>query len=310
MRVETWAELAARQDGMIARRQLRSLGIDRDRVRNQVAARRWALRSSTVLSTFTGPLGLRHRLWLAALHAGGESLVGGLSAAAAHGLRRWDRDEVSVLVDDQLLLEPLPGIRWVRTRRPLAALRDPRSALPLCRLEPALLLFAGYTRSSRAAHGVIAAAVQQRLTTPSQLMTWIERMQPLRRASQFRRSLLEIAGGAQSVGELDVARMCRRFDLPRPHRQVRRRDATGRVRYTDCEWDLPNGHIIVLEIDGSFHMETEHWEEDMARERRLSVPGRTSIRCTVRELRDQPADVVADLRRLGVGTAIPRGRVV
>jgi hypothetical protein len=305
VRDDIWADLAVRQDGMIARRQLRPLGIDRHQVRNQIAARRWASRSSTVISTFTGPLGFRHRLWLGALHAGGDSLVGGLSAATAHGLRRWERDEVSVLVDDQLVLESIPGVRWVRTRRSLETLRDPRSELPLCRLEPALLLFAGYTRASRTAHGVLAAAVQQRLTTPERLMAWIEKMQPLRRAAQFRQTLADVAGGAHSIGELDIARICRRFRLPRPDRQVQRRDAAGRLRYTDCEWTLANGHLVVLEIDGGFHMELEHWQDDIVRERRLSDPGRTAIRCTTRELRDEPDQVVADLRRLGVGAPSP-----
>ncbi len=305
-----WAELADRQDGMIARRQLLPLGIDHHRVRNQFVAHRWAPRSSTVISTFTGPLAFRQRLWLAVLHAGGTSLVGGLSAASVHGMRRWDREEICVLVEDQLVLDALPGVRWVRTRRPLDSWRDPGSVLPLCRLEPAVLLFAGYTRSPRTAQGVLAAAVQQRLSTPAALLAWIDRMQPLRRAADFRRTLTDIAGGAQSIGELDMARICRRFGLPLPRRQVQRRDAAGRIRFTDCEWVLADGHVVVLEIDGAFHMDVDHWEDDMIRERRLSGPGRTIVRCTTRELRDQPGTVVSDLRRLGVGSAIPRGRVV
>lgn len=295
--------LAARQDGIVARRQLRALGIDRHRIRHHIAAGRWAWRSQSVVSTFTGPLTFRHRLWCAVLHAGGSSLVGGLSAAAVHGLQRWDREEICVLVDDQLVLDPLPGVRWVRTRRPLETMRDRASVLPLCRIEPALLLFAGYTRSERTANGALAAAIQQRLTSPDRLMAWIDKMQPLRRSAQFRRTLREIDGGAQSVGELDIARLCRQFGLPAPRRQVHRRDAHGRIRFTDCEWELTNGHTVVLEIDGGFHMEVEHWEADIARERRLTTTRRTVIRCTTRELRDQPADVAADLRRLGVGEA-------
>ena len=102
-------------------------------------------------------------------------------------------------------------------------------------------------------------------------------------------------GGATSLAELDINRMCRRFGLPTPARHVRRRDASGRRRFTDCEWVLPDGTVLVLEVDGAFHMDVEHWEDDIARQRGLSRPGRIVVRCTARELRDTPETVVRDL---------------
>ena len=46
-----------------------------------------------------------------------------------------------------------------------------------------------------------------------------------------------------------------------------RRDTAGRRRYLDAEWDLPNGEIVVLEIDGGHHLDVAHWQADMKRER-------------------------------------------
>src|SRR5699024_936997 len=129
------------------------------------------------------------------------------------------------------------------------------------------------------------------------------RMRPLRRAPRFRQLLDEFDGGAQSLSEVDVAVVCRQFGLPPPHRQTRRRDSAGVTRFTDCEWILPHGRVIVLEIDGSFHMEVEHWEDYIARERALAAPHRMVIRCTSRELHDDPYRVVRDLERLGVRSA-------
>jgi hypothetical protein len=292
--------LAARQGGLVARRQLNELGWDADRVRNQVAARRWVPRSSTLVSVFTGALGWREQVWLGVLHAGGTALAGGLTALEWHGLRSWHRDDVTVLVDDELVFDPVPGITFFRTRRPLQSMRDPHAELPLCRVEPAVLLFAAYERSSRTGQGLLAATVQQRLTTADALRRQLEQMRPLRRAKLFRAALVDIEGGAQSMAELDVGRLCRRFGLPRPRRQVRRRDSSGRVRFTDCEWLLPNGVVLVLEIDGAFHMESEHWEDDLKRQRRLVSPGRIVVRCTARELRDEPETVVHDLVALGL----------
>jgi hypothetical protein len=179
-------------------------------------------------------------------------------------------------------------------------MRDPHAELPLCRVEPAALLFAAYERSSRTGQGLLAATVQQRLTTGDALGRELEQMRPLRRAKLFRTALVEIEGGAQSMAELDVGRLCRRFGLPRPRRQVRRRDSSGRVRFTDCEWVLPNGIVLVLEIDGAFHMESEHWEDDLQRQRRLVSPGRMVVRCAARELRDEPETVVQDLVAIGL----------
>ncbi len=84
---------------------------------------------------------------------------------------------------------------------------------------------------------------------------------------------------------------------------MKRRDAQGRLRYTDAEWDLPDGRVLVLEIDGLFHMEVEHWEDDIARQRSLTGPDTIIVRCTSREVRDEQTKVARDLRRLGVPLA-------
>jgi hypothetical protein len=188
-----------------------------------------------VISTFTGDVGHEATMWLGSLYAGRAALVGGLSALEVHGLRNWHRDDVTVLVDEAEVIDDLDGIRFVRTRRPLSRFRDVRSELPLARVEPATLLFAGYERSARTAQGLLAAAVQQTLTTPTLLLSELTLMRPLRRAALFRAALREIEGGAQSLAELDLGRLCRRFHLPRPRRQRRRRDSSGRWRYLDCE---------------------------------------------------------------------------
>jgi hypothetical protein len=264
--------------------------------------------SSTVVGTTTGPLSRDALMWLGVLHAGRGAIIGGLTAAEVLGLRNWHRDEITVLVPDDLDFDEgeITGVRFVRTRRDLEHMRLPRAGLPVCRIEPAVLLWAGYQRSRRTAQGVVAACVQQRLSSPDRFREWVAAMRPLRWARLFRRALLDIEGGAQSLAEIDVRRMCRRVGLRAPDRQRPRRDSTGRVRWTDCEWDLPDGHVLVLEIDGSFHMEVEHWEDDLARQRRISKPGRTVVRCSARELRDEPEQVGRDLVAIGVPRRAPQ----
>ena len=295
------------QRGVVARRQLLAYGVDADRVRSQLTARRWVERTPTVVSTTTGELTVPQRRWLGVLHAGPRSMLGGLTAAAQHGLTGWDREAVTVLVDDQLSFEPVPGLHIFRTRRPFDELLAPRPGIPTCRMEPAVLLFAGYDAPTpRAAQGVLAAAVQQRLTTAARLADWVERLRPLRRASLFRAVLRDIEEGAHSTAELDVGRMCRRFRLPRPHRQRQRTDSSGRRRWTDVEWELPDGLVVVLEIDGSFHVEAVEWTEDLRRHRRLTSRSRLVVRCSAFELRHWPHEVAADLIALGIPGRVPQ----
>jgi len=289
----------------LTRVQLRELGFERWAVNHRIVTERWRGLSPTVVSTTTGVLTREQLMWLGVLHAGGDSIVGDLTAAEVHGLRNWHRDEVTVLVRRGLDVgdEPVPGVRFVETRRPLPQLRHRGGRLPVAMVEPAVLRFAAYQRSTRTAEGILAAVVQQRLTSPESLLTWVERMKPLRWSKRFKGVLGEIAGGAQSVSEIDVRRMCKQYSLAPPTRQTKRRDAAGHLRFTDCEWRLPDGRVLVLEVDGSFHMEVEHWEDDLARQRALTTPGRLVVHCTARELRDEPGRVAADLRRLGVPAA-------
>lgn len=296
--------MAAAQGGLITRAQLRACGVGWHTERYRVRHERWQQVANGILATFTGELTSSQRLWLGVLHGRPDALVGGVAAATLAGLKGWSRDVTTILVPySRSDPDPLEGFAFVRTRRPWGLLRSSADGVPRCRLEPAVLLFASRERYLRTADGILMAAVQQRLTTPDRLIRWIDDLPRLRRAPHFREVLTEAAGGAQSVAELDVARMCRAHGLAQPSRQVKRRDASGKLRFTDCEWRLPDGRTLVLEVDGAFHMDVEHWEDDLARQRALTSPDRHVVRCTARELRDDPDRVALDLLRLGVPRA-------
>jgi hypothetical protein len=294
-----WADLAAQQAGLLARRQLIRLGLASHFVDRQVAAGRWQLISDVVICTTTGTLTREQRMWAGVLHAGPGSAIGGLTALERRGLKHWPRDEITVLLRKSHNLQPLDGVAFVETRRPVGLYAT--GAPPTWRVEPAALLYAGYTTSTRTALGLLSAVVQQRLTTPARLLVEIDRMRPLRRAKRFKATLGFIAGGSHSLGEQRVVRMCFDHRLPIPDRQARRLDASGRLRYTDAEWRLPSGKVVVLEVDGGFHLDVEHWEDDITRERDLVATGPVVLRCTTRELVDVPEKVAASLRAVGVG---------
>ncbi|MEO5663843.1 MAG: hypothetical protein ABIR39_11220 [Nocardioides sp.] len=298
-KTRTWQEISAAQESVISLRQLRGIGVTRAAIRHHLTIGRWAQRSSEVLTTTTGPASHEQRLWIAALHAGGDSLIGGLSAAAVHGMKNWSRDDVTVLVNNPLSLEPLEGVVFFRTRRDLATLSAP-TALPLCRLEPAVLLFSGYEFNQRTAHGAIAAAVQQRLTTTTKLRSDLALLSPLRRAQEFRLLLDDLEGGSQSLAEVDVRKACREFGVVPPTSQTKRKDRSGRTRFTDCEWRVADGRVIVLEVDGSFHDDVLEASAHRARNRKLTSTTRVVVQCSAYEIRHEPWEVMEDLIALGV----------
>lgn len=70
--------------------------------------------------------------------------------------------------------------------------------------------------------------------------------------------------------------------------------------FTDCEWSLPDGRTVVLEVDGAFHLDVASWESDIVRERSLVVEGAVVLRCTASELRQSPERLARDLIALGL----------
>ena len=142
--------------------------------------------------------------------------------------------------------------------------------------------------------------MQQGLTTTDRFGSTIPHIRKLRHGKTFKLVLGDIAGGAQSFAEVNVAKLCEDSGLAAPDRQVVRLDKEGRRRYLDCVWVLADGRVVVLEIDGSFHAEVGAWWKDMRRERAVVVHGDTVLRCSTIELRLEPADLMADLKAIGV----------
>ena len=188
------------------------------------------------------------------------------------------RDDVTVLVDQELSFDPVGGVRYFRTRRSLSAMRHPtqspraapdRTGRPPVRRSRTLDPHG--TRSDHR-HGA-AAADDARATSWSGRASCARCDGPRRSAT----CSADVSGGSESLAEIDVLRLCRAWGLAPPRRQKKRRrtDRDG-SRFTDCEWDLPDGRVLVLEIDGGFHIDVENYTEDVQRQRGLTTVGASS----------------------------------
>jgi hypothetical protein len=267
----------------------------------RIAFGRWASHSTTVVALQTGPLSAEQLPWLGVLHAGSGSALTHASATELAGLR-WQRpdDLVHVMTSKGDLVPPLHGFFFHQTRRPFQRWIEPDAFPPRLRLEHAACLLAERQRGARAAIGLLAAVVQQGLSTTEPLERAAGEIRKLRHGRVLRLALGDIAGGAQSFAEIDVGRLCEESGLMAPTRQSIRLDKEGRRRYLDCEWRFVDGRRIALEVDGAFHLTTEHWWRDMRRERAIVIGGTQVLRCSSIELRVSPDDVMEDLRLIGV----------
>jgi hypothetical protein len=296
-RIEQLVEL---QSLVVSRGQLRTSGWSGHHIQHEVDVGRWQAPAPGVVVLHTGELTEEQALWLGVLHAGDGAVLSHLTAARRAGLRWTGVERIDVMTPRGEAVTPLEGYFFHQTRRPYARWLKPVSGPPRLPIEYAALLAAERDGNIRRALGLIVACVQQQLTTAERFGRTIPLIRKLRNGKTFALVLDDVAGGAQSFAEMDVGRLCREYGLAQPQRQVVRFDKQGRRRYLDCVWMLSDGRVVVLEVDGSFHAEVVAWWSDMKRERAVVIQGDTVLRCSSLELRLEPEDVMADLRRIGV----------
>jgi len=298
--LESLSQVSHNQLRVVSRSQLRVLGWTRHQISHEIDYGRWTEVAPSVVAMQNAPLTRDQRIWLGFLHAGPRSALSHGTACEEGGLEGWESETIDVLTQKGDLVPDLEGFFFHQTRREYQQWVHSSGEPRRLRLDKAALLAAERERSIHGGIGRVAACVQQRLTTADRLLHSSFDVSKLRHGHQLRLALGDIAGGAQSFAEIDIGRLCQEVGLAPPVRQRVRRDKDGRRRYLDCEWELPNGRIIVLEIDGSFHLLVENWWRDMKRERGVAISGRTVLRCSSIEIRLEPSDILLDLAAIGV----------
>ena len=257
----------------MARGRLAAL-VGENRLRAQLAAERWRHASPTVVVLHNGPLTLDQQRWAAVLTAGPDAALAGRTALSMAGLRNWEDDGIHVLVPLGHRMTQVPDVRVVFhqsrsfTSAALNGARPARTPVPRSAIDAAT-----WSRSPRAAAGLLAAVVQQRLTTAELLRQALRLAGPIRHAPLLRSVLADVAGGADALTEIDFGKLCRRFGLPAPVRQQIRLDSTGRRRYLDATLRGPDGREVGVEIDGALHMVATQWWQDVERDNELRLSG-------------------------------------
>ena len=282
------AEIAERQHGIVARRQLVDAGISDDAIAHRVGIRRLYRQQAGVLSLQERPSQLG--LFFAAVLACGEgALLSHHSAAAL-----WDlfaeRGPVDILVTGGGRRRQR-GIRAHATRtlhpadvashRGIPCTSVARTIVDLC----ATLARDGMQR-------VLERSMILRLFDRRALDAALERANGRRGTGTLRRALEELDDNTpptRSELERRFLSLIRTASLPSPI-------TNGHVNGYEVDFHWPARKLIV-ETDGrATHDNPFAFERDRQRDLELSLAGWTVIRITWRQLRDQPDRVIALLR--------------
>jgi hypothetical protein len=283
-------QVAADQAEVVSRGQLRAAGYGRDHVRRAIAARRWQLLGLAIV-LHAGEPTWRQREWAAILTAPSRAALAGRAGAQQHGLRGFKPAIIDVVVPASDAPVPMPGVRWHRSRRFDEFDVNPALAPPTLQRPRALLDAASREPTARIGCAILAAAVQQRLITATWLRRELLASGPVRHRSQLLAVLADIAGGAESLAEIDFVKLARKAGLPPPIRQSFRLDAAGRRRYLDVDFGT-----FCVEVDGGVHLNPLNAWDDAHRQNDLVLIGERILRFPSVVVRLQPELVVAQLR--------------
>ena len=285
------AELAARQHGVVALRQLAALGVSDDVLRRWLERGRLYRVQPSVFS-LTPHVVPRGRMLAAALTYGPEATLSYRASAAIWDLGPWPTGLIDVTVPRNA--RPRPGTRVhvttvervVREGFPVTTvartLVDLASVLPLGRLRDV------FERAERL--GLLDAYSVN------------EEMRGKRGAKKIRAVLAEWAEPEPTKNELEQAfrNLCREHALPPPSQNV------VLLGYeVDALWEADR---VVVELDGwAWHRTRRSFEEDRRKAAALEAAGYRVLRFSWRQIRGEP-ELVAAAIRSGCPRAGGRGR--
>jgi hypothetical protein len=293
-RFDLLSKVAERQEATVSRAQLSACGYERDAIRRRTEAGDWQL-TGRAFVLHNGQLSNRNLQWAAVLSVKGPAAICGRTAAANYRLRGFESDVVHVVVTKNAKVPHIDDVEWHESRRFTTADITPGYRLPTVRPARAIVDAAAWTSQPRLACALLIASVQQRVTRVPDLRAALGAAGEVRHCAQLRLVLSDIAGGADSLAEIDLTKLARRAGLPPPLRQSVRIDADGKRRYLDVDFGA-----FSVEVDGGVHLRPLNFWADARRQNDLIIGGERILRFPSVAIRLEEDLVVAQLRRAGI----------
>jgi len=291
---EPWAPLALIQDGVVAHRQLRALGLTKQQARTRVENGRWQALGRGVYLTHSGPVPEMARVWAAVLYGGSGALAGGRTALWLARVTPGGRcpEPIEICVPRPRQVSPMPGLS-IRRVRDLRQRGDYVKSPPRLRVEHAVLDVSDREPTAEAVCDVVLRAVQQRLTTATRIRAALAGRARQRWRALIVEVLAEAEEGVQSPLERRyLDRVERVHRLPRGVRNQPRVEADGRRRYRDIRY--PSWRLVV-EVDGREAHPVSEAFRDLRRDNGVAVEGQAVLRYGWRDVAGRPCAVAGQV---------------
>lgn len=284
------ADILARQDGVIARRQALQAGMSPAQVRQMVSTGRWETVQPSVHRSLQHLPGTAARVRSAVLWAGQGAALSGLAAAYWWGLTMVEPSEVEVVVPHRRNPGPRPGITVIRRDLPADDKASVRAA--------------GVTGLALSAlFGAVALEDQGAALLDRALQTRVSFAAV--RSAHYRTLGIR---GSTLAGELLRAAADRSAAASERLFIGLLKDAGIRGWRVNYPWKPADPRttvdiafvreMLAIEIDGwAWHTAPDRFQRDRRKQNEMTQAGWTVLRFTWLDLTSRPADVVREVRQ-------------
>jgi hypothetical protein len=287
------APILTQQYQVISRGQALANGMTESALQHRLRARGpWQRLLPGVFLTVTGTPTTEQRHVGALLYAGSGSILTGSAALSLWGVRAPHTSLIDVLTPAARRRQ---GVGFVRVH-PTA--RMPEQALTAGPLRYAPLVRAvadtarGLTSLSDV-RALVAAVVQQGECTPGQLAAELE-TGPTQRSALLRIAIGDVRSGIRSSPEADLKDLLSHAKLPVPQFNPRLYIDDDFIASPDAWWQHAG---VAAEVDSNeYHLSPADHERTLARDARMRAHGINVLHFTPRQIRTQPAQVIAILK--------------
>lgn len=287
-------EVARRQGGVVAHRQLRALGVSDSTIAWRTDRRRWVRLHRGVYSLGPGALTRIGQMHAARLAIGDDAVVGFHSAIELYRIVPDSRRPIDVVV--QRKVRPHPGIRAHQSRCVPPSHVVVRRGLPTTILERALLDVSTRSNVTRVAHLMHEGAYRRcfRVARMRRVLDQLPTHPGHAIAGLALQMHVEGSAGTRSELERRFLALLARAGIEPP--QVNRHHVVGAVSLElDAAW--PDRRCCV-EIDGPGHLRARTRRDDAARDALLRAAGFRVLRVSAVQIDHDAEGLTARVRSL------------
>ncbi|MGN6275593.1 MAG: DUF559 domain-containing protein [Solirubrobacterales bacterium] len=284
--------MATRQHGVVARRQLQSLGFGTKAIKTALAEGRLSPLHEEVYAVGHARIPPRGHWWAAVLAYGPDALLSHRTAAVLWGFQRHRREAIHVTAAcGRQGVRRREGI-WIHRCKFAPEDKTTRDGFPVTTVARTLFDFAEIA-PFESLKGAAEEADRLKLLRLTELERVCERGRG-RRALRPVRQLLDELGPpdeGRSPLEIRFPAFVREHELPAP---IQNAHVLGHE--VDALW--PDAKLIVELDSWEYHGHRAAFERDRARDPKLLIAGYRTIRVTHRRLDREASQLAAEIRQL------------